>query len=700
MKVDLAGRIKNLDLPKSKPLLPLLEAISNSIDAIEEAKEPAGAITIRVLREESTIDGDAEGRALAPIIGFEITDNGEGFTNDNFDSFETCDSIHKQAKGAKGIGRLLWLKAFDDVSINSTYRAIDGKSYLRSFQFRSPEGVAKPTKPTEVLGPRTTTILLRGFKTEFEKTCPKKTTTIADRLIEHLASCFLNPKMAQITLFDDVSPEAVDLNQRFRDYFKQYGAKEEFSVGSHSFEIHHMRATSSDLPNHCLQLTAAYREVKEIQLRNRSAGLGAKLVDEAGQSFTYVGIVSGILFTERVSPNRTNFDLPEESELDLGGYPTLEEILKVATEKSVSHLSPFLEKVRAAALRDVRRVVDESYPEYKGMLSIIESKVDEFAPNSSPEQIARKINELQFEAEQDSRKEAEVLKKPQAKDSEEYRARYRAYLDRVTTESQARLAQYVAHRRTILDLLAERIKLRGDDKYPLEEEIHELIFPVKTTSDTPGVWGHQNLWLVDERLAYHGWLASDVPLKSQAAIASNSAERPDLVIMNRPGVFSADDEIVPLQSVTIVELKRPGRMNFRQETKDPIEQVLDYIKEIRAGHVKDRSGRVIKVTDNTPFFAYLICDMEKDTHIEQLAQRYLDRRTADGLGFYGYNQSHNAYFEIIPFDKLVRDARQRNQAFFKALGISERLSHHQLNAAVRSLENKPAQDAALAPDSK
>ena len=109
MKVDLTGRIKNLDLPKSKPLLPLLEAISNSIDSIEEAKEAAGAITIRVLREQSTVDGDEEGRALAHIIGFDISDNGEGFTDENFDSFETCDSIHKQAKGAKGIGRLLWL---------------------------------------------------------------------------------------------------------------------------------------------------------------------------------------------------------------------------------------------------------------------------------------------------------------------------------------------------------------------------------------------------------------------------------------------------------------------------------------------------------------------------------------------------------------------------------------------------------------
>lgn len=695
MKVDLTGRIKNLDLPKSKPLLPLLEAISNSIDSIEEAKEAAGAITIRVLREQSTVDGDEEGRALAHIIGFDISDNGEGFTDENFDSFETCDSIHKQAKGAKGIGRLLWLKAFNEVSISSTYQAIDGKHYFRSFLFRSPEGVANPTKPIESEGPRATTISLRGFKSEFEKTCPKKTTTIADRLIEHLASRFLNPKMPQLTLVDDASPELVDLNQRFRDFFKEYGAKDGFTVGTYQFEIHHLRVTSSDLPHHCIQLTAAYREVREIQLRNRSAGLGAKLVDEAGQSFAYVGIVSGGLLTDKVSPNRTNFELPEESELDLGGLPTLEEIIKAATEKSVSLLNPFLEKVRAAAMRDVRRTVDEGYPEYKGMLPIIEARIDEFAPNSSPEQIARKINELQFEAEQDSRKEAEVLKKPQAKESEDYRARYRAYLDRVTTESQARLAQYVAHRRTILDLLAERIKLRDDDKYPLEEEIHELIFPVKTTSETPGVWGHQNLWLVDERLAYHGWLASDVPLKSQAAIASDSAERPDLVIMNRPGAFSADDETVPLQSVTIVELKRPGRVDFKQETKDPIEQVMDYIKEIRAGHVKDRTGRMIKVLDNTPFFAYLICDLEKDTHIEKLAQLYLDRPTPDGLGYYGYNPSHNAYFEIIPFEKLVRDARQRNQAFFKALGVNEKLSHHQLTAAVESLVSDAAKAATI-----
>ena len=41
MKVDLSGRVENLDLPKTKPLLPLLEAVSNSIHAIEDVTIPS-----------------------------------------------------------------------------------------------------------------------------------------------------------------------------------------------------------------------------------------------------------------------------------------------------------------------------------------------------------------------------------------------------------------------------------------------------------------------------------------------------------------------------------------------------------------------------------------------------------------------------------------------------------------------------------
>lgn len=34
--IDLVGRVKNFDLPKTQPLIPLYEAVVNSIYAIEE----------------------------------------------------------------------------------------------------------------------------------------------------------------------------------------------------------------------------------------------------------------------------------------------------------------------------------------------------------------------------------------------------------------------------------------------------------------------------------------------------------------------------------------------------------------------------------------------------------------------------------------------------------------------------------------
>jgi anti-sigma regulatory factor (Ser/Thr protein kinase) len=48
-----------------------------------------------------------------------ISDNGKGFTKENIKSFEKYKIAYKQKIGTKGIGRFLFLKLFDKVSINS-----------------------------------------------------------------------------------------------------------------------------------------------------------------------------------------------------------------------------------------------------------------------------------------------------------------------------------------------------------------------------------------------------------------------------------------------------------------------------------------------------------------------------------------------------------------------------------------------------
>ena len=118
LNTNLSGRIRNTHLPKTKTIIVLAEALVNSIQAIDELKNPAnGKITVSILREESPLfDDDNLG-----ITGFEITDNGVGFNEENYKSFLTLDSDYKKDKGCHGMGRLLWLKVFDDIQIRSNF---------------------------------------------------------------------------------------------------------------------------------------------------------------------------------------------------------------------------------------------------------------------------------------------------------------------------------------------------------------------------------------------------------------------------------------------------------------------------------------------------------------------------------------------------------------------------------------------------
>jgi hypothetical protein len=45
------------------------------------------------------------------------------------------------------------------------------------------------------------------------------------------------------------------------------------------------------------------------------------------------------------------------------------------------------------------------------------------------------------------------------------------------------------------------------------------------------------------------------------------------------------------------------------------------------------------------------------------------RRTPDNLGYYGFNESLNAYYEIISYNKLLADATKRNRVLFEKLNL-------------------------------
>jgi hypothetical protein len=133
MRTDVAGRVKNTSLAASRPLLPLYEAVVNSVQAIQDVEEKDGRIDIEILRANTHLFKNQE-PGLGEIIGFEVLDNGIGFNEENYSAFETSDTMYKAQRGGRGIGRFLWLVAFERVEVESHF-SHNGKMRGRHFEF-------------------------------------------------------------------------------------------------------------------------------------------------------------------------------------------------------------------------------------------------------------------------------------------------------------------------------------------------------------------------------------------------------------------------------------------------------------------------------------------------------------------------------------------------------------------------------------
>lgn len=180
-----------------------------------------------------------------------------------------------------------------------------------------------------------------------------------------------------------------------------------------------------------------------------------------------------------------------------------------------------------------------------------------------------------------------------------------------------------------------------------------------------------NLWLVNERLAFHGFLASDKTIRSMPITGADGTKEPDLLGLNvydNPILVNEGSKL-PLASIVVVEIKRPMRDNFGPgEEDDPVEQAVGYLRRVRNGEVKTHLGRPVPESNEIPGFCYIIADLTPT-----LIRRCLDvhdlTATHDHSGFFGYKKHTKAFIEVMSFDQLLNAAKERNRAFFDKLGL-------------------------------
>lgn len=244
---------------------------------------------------------------------------------------------------------------------------------------------------------------------------------------------------------------------------------------------------------------------------------------------------------------------------------------------------------------------------------------------------------------------------------EEYQEQFRKTIGKVSDVNRAALAEYVVHRRIILNLFKQGIDIKDDGKFNLEKYMHQLIYPMRSTSDDIPYENH-NLWLLDEKLSFCQFISSD---KSFDSVSTE--ERLDILVLDSPVVMAESKNTGnTYDAITIFELKRPMRDDYDMEN-NPITQLQDYAKKIQDGKVKDCRHRPIHVSETTQFYLYAVCDITPS--LVRVLERMSFTKTPDDLGAYFYNRELHAYVEVLSYDKIRNDSEKRNKVLFDKLGI-------------------------------
>ena len=127
MQVNARDIIDSLDLGKSEVFLPIYESVVNSIISLIRTKRDGGKVDVFIEREK-LVDNEPDlfDVKVPEIKSVTIVDNGEGFTQANFDSFNAPFSKLNKAYGCKGVGRFTMLAMFSTIDVVSIYTE-DGK---------------------------------------------------------------------------------------------------------------------------------------------------------------------------------------------------------------------------------------------------------------------------------------------------------------------------------------------------------------------------------------------------------------------------------------------------------------------------------------------------------------------------------------------------------------------------------------------
>lgn len=609
MDIETSGAIR-LFFPNPSLTLVYFEALANALDA--------GAT-------EVSIDIDVQAFDKPDTLKITVSDNGDGFTEENFERFRKL--LRPRDKFHKGIGRLVFLNYFSRVEVTSTR-----DKWRRNFIFKDGFDGNAPLEALTDQQSAKTALAFNGFAKDRVKSYDD-----------------LKPDVLKPLLIEQFLP-TLDARKREGTAFKiSINLKTNESNAQKEFFPHETVITPDDLPSmtkitiqddslDAISAIDMYYHIESVAGRGSSLNafsidgrtIPANLIHPASFPTGYlcVFLFESEIFHSNADSSRQKLVLPEGVQEARLFRVLRRELGKVLAEK-IPQITERNKKIKEK--------FEEQFPHLLG-----------FFENDTVGLIDRD-DALAIAQQRFFRVQKEILQCEKLSEA--------AYEKSLELSSRT-LTEYILYRDKIIGKMKE---MTADNA---EAEIHNLIVPrfKEFSQNTMSSEIYQNnAWLLDDKFMVFRTILSE---KSMGVVINairlddesvGDTGRPDITM-----IFSADPSDAAPVDVVVVEIKK--KTDEEKDNFYAVNQLLD-----RAGKLVTHCPNIQRV------WYYAIMDINEATAF-RLRQFKWTPFFSKGKVFYQEFETPHPDGRIIPtptfvvsFDAIVADAECRNHTFLEIL---------------------------------
>lgn len=613
MEINL-GKAIDFFYPTSSSLeLVYFEAIANAIDA--------GADKIHV-----TISVDAYSKPES--LTLKITDNGIGFSDERYRKFskllETDEDDHK------GLGRLVFLKYFKTVEIESVF---DGQ--IRKFTFEKNFDKSKfslvSTSPTALSG---STLIFKGYlKKKMYSYDFLKPISIKQSLLYHFYPHLFSIAKSGKDLTIDITLSTKESNpeQGFYNDTQTLVASQSVDLESKIFEAEGLDLFEKIEIFYKVKLTNKESSlVTAICVDGRTIPIDIISKESTPKGYEIVFLLYSNFFTGKTNPSRETLTLDEQE---------LKVVKNLFRKNATIILNEKIPSIQEEN-KQIAESLNNNYPHLTGYFE--EQPIGIIDRNKAIEIAQRKF----FQAQK------EVLDSPNTVSQEQY--------EKALNISSRTLMEYILYRNVIIK------NLKRIDYKNTEADIHDIIVPRKKICEKSSLISDlytNNAWLLDDKYMSYSTILSDLEMSKLMPYLAlegeniNDEKRPDIAI-----VFS--NEIKQQKTdVVIVELKKLGLPLAKRE------EVVSQLKQRARKLVKYYPDKIQRI------WFYGIVDIDTDFRISLKEDSYTELFSSGSM-FY---KEHTVLLDeekdirvpvglyVLSFEAFLKDAEIRNSTFLNVL---------------------------------